>query len=178
MSDPSHAARLIDAIDRLLELHQAFRLQERGLTLDDTAELNRRYTEVKRLALAGGFRPPPPLERAGLVNYYMPKLYPNRDAGKEWERDLQSLQTEAREAREAQEAGGWGREPAAKATSPETDPASLPAARTQAPPLARQQTDDAGAAENTKGKNVNGRMLEMLQKDVSCVNWSARKQVL
>jgi hypothetical protein len=57
----------------------------------------------------------------------------------------------------------------------ESSPATTPEASDQAPPETRQQTDNAEKAENTKGKNVNGQMLVMLQKDASCVNWSARK---
>jgi hypothetical protein len=119
---------LIDGIDRLLDLLQGFRRQEHGLYVADIDELNRLYGEVNRLALAGGFKAPPPLVQAGLVNWARRQPYPNREAGKEWERDLRSLQTEAREAQTDEEQGpGNGPSRALDNTCPPTPP--KPAAR-------------------------------------------------
>jgi hypothetical protein len=103
------------------------------------------------------------------------KPFPNRDSGKEWEQELRSLQTEAREAQGGQADEGQRRGSSAEATSPVSDPAPTPPSSAQIPLVTQPQTDKTGLAENTKGKNINGRMLETLQKDASCVDWSARK---
>jgi hypothetical protein len=107
VSHPPHAADLVTAIDRLLDALQVYRRQEHGLSVQDSDELHLLYRKVNHLALAGGLSAPPPLVQAGLVNYnhliWPPQLYPNRDAGKEWELALRSLQTEARETQGANE---------------------------------------------------------------------------
>jgi hypothetical protein len=113
MSQPSPAARLDAAIDRLLEDFRVYRMLP-SPTVKDFDRLVDLYAEVTRLALAAGFSAPPPLGNAGLKLYNPhdnqtwpanpPPTWrsPNCDVGKEWEGEVQALQTLARAASQAQ----------------------------------------------------------------------------
>jgi hypothetical protein len=121
----------------MLDTLHVFRRQQQGLTVRDSDDLVHMYRQVTHLALAAGFLPPPPLSKAGLTNFnpmdLSAKPFPNRDAGKEWEHELRSLQTAAREAQGEQADEGQRRGSAAEAASPASDPASTQPATTQTP---------------------------------------------
>jgi hypothetical protein len=157
---PVHAPRLAEAIERLLDGFTIYRQLPQPYTWDYDKLILNPYKEVNYLALLAGVDAEA-LEGIDLKNVHLevwnwhapPKPDLNRDAGKEpgrdkWKAALLALRDRAEAAAEAQSDEGQGRGSAAEAGMP------------------------AGA---TRGKNINGRMLEMLQEDASRVGWPARK---
>jgi hypothetical protein len=103
---PARLARLAALIKQMLEQMEFFREREVGPFPHETGELVRWDREATDLAHACGLEPPPPLSTAGLA-FYNPlswerQFYPNRSAGREWERRWQAILASATTAGEAQ----------------------------------------------------------------------------
>jgi hypothetical protein len=100
MSSQQRAVELVAAIDRLLESLQVRRLQRRGVSVQEFDVFAHQFGEVHRLALLAGFSEPPPISQAELQGIEFgptEKAHPNRDAGKQFERQLVDLHAMARE---------------------------------------------------------------------------------